>query len=307
MKFIISKLHFLFLLFILSCDDSDDTEDINLADSVGEVEILAELPIGTAGIVVDNDGNIYSADFGLSSDSGNESSIYKITPEGDVSVFATGFIEASGNTIGPDGNIYQSDFSSGRVSVVSPDGSISTYAGGMGSPVGLTFDSSGNLYVANCGGNTIRKVTPSGEVSTLVRGSLFNCPNGITADLDGNLYVANFRNSNIIKITPDGTPSVFGTTPGNNGHILFFENSLYVVARNANQIYQLSLDGELTLLAGTGNRGHNTGPTLGAEFSLPNDIGFSPDGAFIYVNDAVQLTGVPVAPSYLKRIRIESN
>ena len=268
------------------------------------VEILTEMPIGTAGIVVDDEGNIYSADFGLSS-AGGGSSIYKITPEGNISTFATGFTEASGNTIGPDGTIYQSDFSTGIVSKVSTDGTVTTFATGMTGPVGLTLDLSGNLYVANCLENTIKKVTPSGRVTTYSSGAVFNCPNGITRDNSGNLYVGNFLNGDIIKVSSGGTPAVFATLPGGNGHVIFANGRLYAIARETNQIYQLSLDGEMTKIAGTGSRGHRVGAALDAQFSLPNDIGFSPDGKYIYVNDAVQLTGVPVAPSYLKRIRLE--
>ncbi|MEM8907471.1 MAG: hypothetical protein AAGD05_06460, partial [Bacteroidota bacterium] len=117
---------------------------------------------------------------------------------------------------------------------------------------------------------------------------------------------ANFRNGNLIKITADGTSSVFATLPGNNlGHVLFYNNQLFAIAREANRIYQLSLSGEAAKIAGSGNRGHQLGAALDAEFSLPNDIGFSPDGKYMYVNDAVQLSGVPVAPSFLKRIRLK--
>ncbi|MEO0340877.1 MAG: SMP-30/gluconolactonase/LRE family protein [Bacteroidota bacterium] len=298
-----------YALFVLSISSDGPTNAISesvqfVLEQKRTVEILTEIPIGTGGIVVDPDGNIYSADFGLAS-SGNGGSIYKITPEGAVSVFATGFDEPSGNTLGPDGNIYQSDFSSGRISRVSSDGNISIYANGMSGPVGLTFDASGNLYVANCLNNTIRKVTPEGQITTFASGSLFNCPNGMTIDPDGNLYVANFRNANLIRITPDGVSSLFATLPGNNlGHVLFSENKLFTIARDANQIYEISLQGDTTKIAGSGTRGHKTGLALDAAFSLPNDLGFSPDGKYLYVNDAVQITGTPVAPSYLKRISI---
>ncbi|MEM9886182.1 MAG: hypothetical protein AAF849_09840 [Bacteroidota bacterium] len=299
-----------YALFVLSiglnaADDSISAPVSFALQQKGVVEILTELPIGTGGIVVDENGNIYSADFGLAY-SGNGGNLYKITPEGSISIFASGFSEPSGNTICPSGNIFQSDFSTGQVSQISMEGSVSTYATGMAGPVGLTFDSLGNLYVANCGNNTIKKVTPAGQVSTFASGSLFNCPNGITIDKEGNLYVANFRNANLIKVDVEGKSSLFASLPGNNlGHVIFFEDQLFVTARAANQIYEVSLEGDLTKIAGNGKRGHKTGSALEAEFSLPNDIGFSPDGTYIYINDAVQLSGVPVAPSYLKRIRRE--
>ncbi|MCE7996150.1 MAG: hypothetical protein HEP71_29490 [Roseivirga sp.] len=274
------------------------------------LETVVELPIGTGGVVVDSEGNVYCADFGRSLSGPPGNTLYKITPQGQVSVFATGFVGASGNTIGADGNIYQSNIQGGSVSKVTPEGQVSTYASGMNGPVGVIFDPAGNLYVANCGDNTVRKVTPEGDVSIFASGAMFNCPNGIAIDNDGNLYVANFSNASVVKVTPEGQSSVLTNIPGNNnGHITFFRNRLYVVARAANQIYELDLQGNSTLIAGSGLRGHIDGPALLGTLSLPNDLGFSPDGKYLYVNDSKPVIGTPstsdIQPTFLKRIRME--
>lgn len=274
------------------------------------LETITELPIGTGGVVVDAAGNVYCADFGRSLSGPPGTSLYKITPEGQVSVFATGFVGASGNTIGADGNIYQSNIQGGTVSKVTPEGQVSTYASGMSGPVGVIFDQAGNLYVANCSDNTVRKVSPEGDVSVFASGTMFNCPNGIAIDSGGNLYVANFSNASVVKVTPQGQSSVLTNLPGNNnGHIAFFRNRLYVVARAANQIYELDLQGNATLIAGSGVRGHTDGPALLGTLSLPNDLGFSPDGKYLYVNDSKPVTGTPstsdIQPTFLKRIRLE--
>lgn len=274
------------------------------------LETIVELPIGTGGVVVDAEGNVYCADFGRSLSGPPGSRLYKITPEGQASVFATGFVGASGNTIGVDGNIYQSNIQGGTVSKVTPQGQVSTYASGMSGPVGVIFDPEGNLYVANCNDNTVRKASPEGEVSVFASGGLFSCPNGIAIDNQNNLYVANFGNANVVKISPEGASTVFASLPGNNnGHITFHNNRLYVVARAANQIYELNLQGNATLLVGSGVRGHTDGPALLGSLSLPNDLGFSPDGKYLYVNDSKPVVGTPassdIQPTFLKRIRLE--
>lgn len=274
------------------------------------LEILVELPIGTGGVEVDSDGNIYCSDFGMSLSSPPGTVVYKVTPSGDASIFASGLVGASGNTFGPDGNFYQSNIAGGTVSSITSAGQVSTFVTGMSSPVGIVFDQAGNLYVANCGDNTIKKVDANGVVTTFSSGTLFACPNGITIDNDGNLYVANFSNSNVIKIDLQGTPSVFATFSGNNnGHITFFDDNLYVVARAANQIFRLDLEGNSELIAGNGTRGHAEGSALEANFSLPNDLMFSADGKFLYINDSKPLTGTPAAsdiqPTYLKRLRLK--
>jgi len=112
---------------------------------------------------------------------------------------------------------------------------------------------------------------------------------------DGNLYVANFGNGQVLRVEPNGSATTFATLPGNNnGHITFANGVLYVVARSAHRIYQLTLDGELTLLAGTGTRGLWDGAALDARLSLTNDVAVSPDGSILYFNDVVNQTGSDV-------------
>lgn len=271
------------------------------------LEVIAELPIGTGGLEVDDQGNVYLGDFGESLSGDPGTTVYKVAPDGTQSIFASGLVGASGNTFGPDGNLYQSNIQGGKVSKILPDGTKSDYVTGMSSPVGLVFNNAGDLFVANCGNNMIKKVTPQGEVSTFADGSLFSCPNGITMDDNENIYVANFSNDNVIKITPDGQSSVFASfNGGNNGHITYFNGNLYVVARAANQIYQLDLEGNLELLVGSGQRGHGEGALFNASLSLPNDLHFSADGKYLYINDAKPTIGTPaesaIKPTYLKRI-----
>ncbi|OEK02874.1 hypothetical protein BFP97_15670 [Roseivirga sp. 4D4] len=289
---------------------SNQSSQVTL-ENADVLEIMAELPIGTGGLEVDNEGNIYCADFGQSLNSPPGTLVYKITPNGEASIFATGLVGASGNTFNADGTLlYQSNIQGGRVSTINSSGQVTTFVSGMSSPVGVVFDSEGNLYVANCGDNTIKKVTPEGEVSTFASGNLFACPNGITIDNDGNLYVANFSNASVVKIDTQGNPSVLATFTGNNnGHITFYQGNLYVVARAANQVYRLDLEGNAELIVGSGTRGHDEGSAPQGSLSLPNDLEFSPDGRFLYINDSKPLTGTPansdIKPTYLKRVRFK--
>ena len=73
--------------------------------------------------------------------------------------------------------------------------------------------------------------------------------------------------------------------PGaNNGHLDYMDGFLYVAARGANQIYKISLTGEVTLFAGTGQQAVKDGPALQASFSLPNAVTFSPNANAFYTN-----------------------
>ncbi|MBO3699885.1 SMP-30/gluconolactonase/LRE family protein [Roseivirga sp. E12] len=306
-------------VFVLAIGDGTNVTANKLSNQSNPVtlenadvlEIMAELPIGTGGLEVDSEGNIYCADFGQSLGSPPGTLVYKITPEGEASVFANGLVGASGNTFNADGSLlYQSNIQGGSVSTINSSGQVSPFVSGMSSPVGVVFDNAGNLYVANCGDNTVKKVTPGGEVSVFASGNLFACPNGITIDNDGNLYVANFSSANVVKIDPQGTSSVLvGFPGGNNGHLTFYQDNLYVVARASNQVYKVDLDGNSELIVGSGNRGHQEGNALQGGLSLPNDLEFSPDGQFLYINDSKPLTGTPansdIKPTYLKRVRFK--
>lgn len=257
--------------------------------SVSVTTIASDIPAGTGGLEVGPDGMIYHSDFGATLSRGPLGTrVFQVTPTGQVSVFAEGLQGASGNAMAPDGTFFQSNVGGNTISTVGRDGIIRQFAEGLKSPVGIAIHPSGELSVASCGDNTIRRIDRSGVVSTLSADSLLRCPNGITLASDGNLYVSNFGNGDVVRITPGGEATRVATLPGgNNGHLLWGNGVLYVVARKAHQIYVVTLSGHVALLAGSGTRGHRDGPALEATFSLPNDVALSPDGRILYVNEVV--------------------
>lgn len=267
-----------------------------------------ELSGGTGGVSVDAEGNVYVADFGaiLSDAASMGRVVFRITPEGEASIFATGFEGASGNEFDLFGNLLQSNIRGDFISRIHPDGSSDVFVSkGVDQPVGIVVEPGGTAFVANCGDGSILEISPEGESEVFVQSPLLRCPNGITLDPDHNLYVANFDNGDVVKVTPARDVSVLATVPGgNNGHLTYHEGALLVVARSANQIYRVSLEGELTLLAGTGERGRGDGPALEATFSLPNDIAPGPDGRILYVNEIAAVEGDEklLSPMIIRRI-----
>lgn len=272
--------------------------------------LTGELDGGTGGISVDADGNIYVADFGSRLGGGGAvgSKVFVVTPAGEVRIFAEGFRGASGNEFDSAGILFQSNISASTISKVSPDGAITHFVSeGIATPVGIVSDADDNLFVANCGNNSIQKVTPEGISTRFVASPLLRCPNGIVFDDDGNLYVANFGNGDVITIAPDATVSRLATLPGgNNGHLIHHEGFLYVVDRGGHQIFSVSLSGDVELFAGSGARGRQDGDPMQARFSLPNDIGISPDGRTVYVNEVAAGSGPNgvLAPMIVRAIRV---
>jgi sugar lactone lactonase YvrE len=132
-----------------------------------------------ASVAVDQNGNIFVADYG-------NHSIREISATGNVTTFA-GQSGTSGDTDGT--------------------GSAARFL----APARLTIDKAGNLYVADTGNHEIRKITAAGVVTTiggygfpssgdgLGTDALFSYPEGIAVDAAGDVYVADSYNSTIRK------------------------------------------------------------------------------------------------------------
>lgn len=277
------------------------------------VETITSSFNASGGVAIDDSGTVYVADFGQFLNQANGTKVYKVYDgTGTILEFASGLLGASGNAFDSQGNLFQSNIAGNKLSKITSDGTVTTFAtNGIQGPVGVAVADGDTIYVANCGGNSVAKVLPNRTSSVWVTSSLFQCPNGLTIDNDGNLYTCNFGNGNIIKITPDKQVSVLATLPGGRcGHLTFFEGYLYVAARCAQKIYRVTLDGDTTLIAGSGARGNDDGPALQATFNHPNGIEAIRDGenVFLYINDATSLTGncttVPLNPVVIRKITI---
>ncbi len=263
---------------------------------------------GSGDLLVAADGDIFVANYGFRSNSADGSTIVRITPDGQVSEFASGFQGASGMALDGAGNIIQANISGNFISRVSPSGAVTTIASqGFSSPVGVAVRPDGQIFVANCGNNSISRID-NGAGVTFSTSSLFQCPNGLAADDENNLYAVNYNNGSVIKIDPQGNASQVADSGGGNGHIVFGNDRLYFANHALNQVFEMTRDGVLKVLAGSGVMGHEDGQALEATFSALNGIGISPDGQTIYVNEPVAI-GPPFSvilnPNILRAIKLE--
>jgi streptogramin lyase len=132
------------------------------------------------GVTVDNQGNVYVADW-------LNHLIRKVTPDGTVTTLAGSGTPSFADGIGKNASFNQ--------------------------PVGVAVDSQGNVYVADENNNRVRKITPTGVVTTLAGNGTqgfadgtyntaeFNLPVGVALDAQGNVYVADQYNNRIRKIS----------------------------------------------------------------------------------------------------------
>lgn len=270
------------------------------------VRTLARIDAGTGGMEVGADGRIYMGDFGafLSGTSPGEV-VWRISPDGASEVFARGQFGASGNAFDGQGHLLQSSIAGGFVSRIAPDGTPTTVASGLSAPVGIAVHPDGTMYVANCGNGSVTATDPAGTTTQLASSTMLRCPNGIARLDDGDLVVANFSDGNLIRVTPLGDVSMFASLPGSNlGHLVHAEGRLYVAVRGAHQLVEVSLQGVVTPLAGTGSRGRADGPARQATLSFPNDLALSVDGTRLYFNDVAPSTSDPneIRPTLVREL-----
>jgi len=234
------------------------------------------------GVAVDLTGNLYVADFG--------DIVWRISPEGKRAVFASGLYGASGNAIDGQGNLIQSSYYGNFITKVDRLGHATRLVtAGLNGPVGIAIDGkSGDLYIANCNGNTIARIGGDGMVSTFAESELFKCPNGIAFDRDGALYVANFRNNQVLKVDPAGHVAPFASVSAKGlGHLCFKKDRLFVTAFASHEVYEVTLDGTVRRILGTGKRGLVDGNSAQAQLTYPNGIACDPWLPRLYLNEYV--------------------
>jgi sugar lactone lactonase YvrE len=280
------------------------------APAPGTVETYVErLSIGTGGIALDPNGRLYAADFGaiLGDVATMGRTVRRVDADGTATVLADGLEGASGNVLDADGSLYQSNIRGNSLPRIAPAGVAATFADeGLRAPVGVAIGPDDAFYVANCGAASIARVGRDGRATEFATDALLDCPNGVTFDEQGMLYVANFDNGDVLRVDRAGTVTRLATVEGgNHGHLTHHDGALYVVARRAHRIVRVSLDGDVEVVAGTGDPGNADGPRLKASLNWPNGIAVDADGAWMYVNEvAVPSDGTRLAPTRVRRIRL---
>lgn len=250
-----------------------------------EVEtVIGELDAGTGGLAVDDDGNLFHADFGYPDHDGN--TVFRVTPEGEVTPFATHEEMGSltGNAFGPDGILYQSSFGTNNIFTIESDGTVSLLTDEVRGPTGIVVTDEGRIFVDGCRGNQVYEVFADGTASVIASGFGMDCPNGLTMDSDGNLYVVNFSNGFMQRITPDGEIEAIYRFPSGNAHVAFLDGYLYVTGRIDHRIYRYDIETEeVVVVVGTGEEGFEDGPGEEATIARPNAIAVGPEGV-LYIN-----------------------
>jgi sugar lactone lactonase YvrE len=208
--------------------------------------------------------------------------VMKITPEGKTEVVVQ-CDSPGGLAFDNHDNLYVSNFFSGTI-LKWKNGQIDTLAKGLSEPADLKCDKNENVFVAEYKTGKIKKIDPRGVVTDFAIG--FDLPFGLAFDCQGNLFVANNTTGVINKIDPSGMTSVFATIPGSISFIAYTESSgkLYVPCFSLHNLYVVSADHKVALLAGKGKTGDQDGGLQEAMFNGPNSIALSKKG-ILYLSE----------------------
>lgn len=185
-------------------------------------------------------------------------------------------------------------------------------------PFGVAVDRRGNVIVADGGeSNRIRRITPAGQVE-LIAGSeegyrddigdraQFNTPSGLAIDKGVDIIVADTSNNRIRKIDSHGIVTTVagsgerGFKDGPTGEAQFDgpigvavdrDGNIFVADTYNDRIRKISVEGQVSTLAGAGMPGHSDGQADAALFDTPCGVAVDAKGNVFVAdtgNDAIR-------------------
>jgi streptogramin lyase len=176
-------------------------------------------------LAVDESGNVYVADQGMSGASGG---LIRLTPSGAVTEFTVDASAPFGVAVTSAGDIWVTNSLNGTLVEYNAAGAV--VAGpvtGLTSPRTVVVDLTGNLWVANTGANSILEFSSSGVLLNTFRVGGLAVPFDVAVDGVGDVWSANEKANSISRISggvvtsfsQNGLSTPMGIVADNEGHI----------------------------------------------------------------------------------------
>jgi glucose/arabinose dehydrogenase len=212
----------------------------------------------------------------------------------DTGTFGTVDVPRIGDmVVMPDGSILGSDLLNSRIYRVWPSGAVTVFAGagyggfdngysGDGGPAidahfvgieGLAWAPDGSLLVVDHLNDVIRRIDANGIVTTVVGSGPLNTWS------QGPWYPH-------LKGIGDGGPALSAILDAPWGITVDAAGNLYIADRDHDAVRRVDVQGVITSVAGTGQRGYggDGGPATDARLNRPGYVAFSAQGGF-YIAD----------------------
>jgi streptogramin lyase len=188
----------------------------------------------------------------------------------------------------------------------------------LDNPAGVTTNNNGTVEVANTEDNVVASI--SGGATTTVAGSYegygetgdggpatsatLDAPTGLAEDAAGDLFIADTADNAVREVTPSGTirlvagkgtegdsgdggPATSAELDNPQGVAVDAGGDVFIADTYNNVIREVTPDGKITTLAGTGTPGYSGdgGPAVQAELASPTDVAVDSQGN-VYIADA---------------------
>ena len=140
----------------------------------------------------------------------------------------------------------------------------------------IRYIAGGRVQTLNCSTTEPGLPASGGKV-------VFTYPTGLAAGSDGALYVSDTHQGAIRKITPDGSVTTLARGLSDPMGLCWSGGVLYVAETGANRIVKIE-NGQISLVAGSGQEGSADGPASQAAFAFPQGVVVGQDGT-VYIAD----------------------
>ncbi len=264
-----------------------------LAQNTIQVKTLVKNFPANGAVTVDSEGNLFVNEYGTATSdiSGSGNRIFKVDSNGEYTVFLNNVKGPVGGAFHKNGAFYFNNNSSYTDSKLMryKDGNLEKIADIPGFAADLLIkESTGDIIITNYTKPSLYIVDSKGKLKEYISDERLKGCTGITRGADETIFVSNFSTGKIYKVNNDEVvefASIPIEYPGYViGYITYFENTLYASGYGASKIYSISMDGEVSVFAGSGKREDIDGDDKNSGFFVPNGIEIDKKKRRLYIS-----------------------